>query len=139
SPEADEARRGRALRAEVAATAVIDRAPTAAPAGPSLGQLFDKLVQQNAQLRGWIEAQPADSWRHAALAPAYPQFSDDPETEKLHLAMVTTGYERAATVSAGPTGDGAVLELPGEEDRRRDSARRPASMPLGIQLIHERE
>jgi hypothetical protein len=139
SPEADEARRGRALRAEVAASTVIDRAPTASPAGPSLGQLFDQLVHQNAQLRGWIEAQPADSWRHVALAPAYPQFSDDPESEKLHLSMVTTGYERAATVSAGPTGDGAVLDLPGERDRTRDFPRRAATMPPGVQLIHERE
>ena len=139
SPEADESRRGRALRAEVAASAVVDRAPTASPAGPSLGQLFDQLVQQNAQLRGWIEAQPADSWRYAALAPAYPQFSDDPESQEVHLRMVTTGYERAANVSAGPSGDGAVLDLPEHEDRTRDFARRAATMPPGIQLIHERE
>ena len=139
SPEADEARRGRALRADVAASAVIDRAPTASPAGPSLGQLFDQLVHQNAQLRGWIEAQPADSWRQVTLAPAYPQFSDDPESEKLHLSMVTTGYERAGNVSAGPTGDGAVLDLPGEEDRTRDFPRHAATMPPGVQLIHERE
>lgn len=134
---ADEERRGRNLRIEAPAESVVRQAPPAEQDRLSLGELFDRLIV-NDELRGWIEAQPADSWVLADLTPAYPEF-EDPELANVHLRVVTTEYERAARVVAEPDGSDATVELPGPEARTRDFARRPGTIPPGIDLIHEPE
>ena len=134
---ADEERRGRNLRIEAPAESVVRQAPPAEGERLSLGELFDRLIV-NEELRGWIEAQPADSWMLADLTPASPEF-DDPELAHVHLRVVTTEFERAARVVAEPDGSEATVELPGPEARTRDFARRPGTIPPGVDLIHEPE
>lgn len=136
SAEADEARQGRSLRVETPASAVVQQsANPSAGSTLSLGELFDRLLL-DAELRTWIEAQPADSWRHAALTPAYPQF-DDAEHQQVHLRLVTTRYERAANAVARPAGDEVTLDLPSQADRARVFPRSPAVLPPGVDLILE--
>ena len=65
---AESLRAGRNVGVRVPVSRVLERAPTAAPSGPSLGQLYDRLLQ-NRRLRAWIERQPAGSWRLAQLRP----------------------------------------------------------------------
>jgi uncharacterized protein DUF4241 len=134
---ADEEREGRNLRIEEPAESVVRQAPTAEQGRLSLGELFDRLIV-NEELRGWIEAQPADSWVLANLTPAYPEF-DDPELAHVQLRVVTTEYERAARVEAEPDGSEATVELPGADTRTRDFARRPGTIPPGIDPIDEPE
>ena len=103
----------------------------------SLGELFDRLLA-NEELHGWIEAQPAASWVHATLTPAYPEFND-PSLAKVHLSVVTTEYERGARVEAEPDGSGVTVDLPGADARTRVFARRPGTIPPGVGLIAEPE
>ncbi|HEX2142667.1 MAG TPA: DUF4241 domain-containing protein, partial [Candidatus Limnocylindria bacterium] len=135
APEAAEARRGRAVWVETPAEAVVKREPDAQPAALSLGQLFDRLME-DAELRAWIEAQPADAWRQAALTPTFAALGDV-EEQRVELRLITAEYERAALVSARHDGGGAELQLPGEEWRTRAFERRAATLPPGIRLIDE--
>jgi hypothetical protein len=135
--QADEAREGRSMRIERPASTLFNRAPRRPVAGPSLGELYDRLIE-NDELRGWIEAQPADGWRHVQLTPAYPEMGD-PAFARVRLRLVASTYERAALVDAAPDGSGARVELPGPGDRTREFARRPGTLPPGISLIHEPE
>ena len=112
----DAVREGRAARAELALSEVLDRAPTDPLKGPSRGELFDRLLEDDA-LRAWIEDQPADAWGHAELRPAYPGYGAD--LERLRLEMVAKTFERAAVVTAAPDGSNPVLDLPGDEVRTR--------------------
>jgi hypothetical protein len=137
SADAEEARHGRSLRVETPAASVVQRsADPSAAAVLSLGQLFDRLVL-DAELRGWIERQPADSWRYAQLGPAS-QLADA-EHQQVHFRLVTTGYELAATVVAAANGEGVTLDLPSEADRTRIFPRSPGALPPGISLIREPE
>jgi hypothetical protein len=135
--QADEAREGRNVRIERAASTLLNRAPRTPVDGPSLGELFDRLMA-NDELRRWVEGQPADGWRHAQLTPAYLGLGD-PDLARVRLRLVTTAYERAALVEAPPDGSGAQVELPRPGDRTREFARRPGTLPPGISLIHEPE
>lgn len=134
---ADEAREGRNLRIERPASTLLSRAPRVPAQVLSLGELYDRLIA-NDELRGWIDAQPADGWRLAQLTPAYPEMGD-PDRARVRLRLVTTEYERAAHVDAAPDGSSAQVELPGAGDRIRNFARRPGSLPPAIALIHEPE
>ena len=134
---ADEEREGRNLRIEEPAASLLSRAPSEEQGRLSLGELFDRLID-NDELRGWIEAQPADSWVLATLTPAYPEF-EDPELANVHLRLVTTEFERGARVEAEPEGTDVTVELPSPEARTRAFARRPGTIPPGIDLIHEPE
>ena len=134
---ADEEREGRNLRIEAPAESVVRQAPTADQDRLSLGELFDRLIA-NDELRAWIEAQPADSWVHATLRPAYPEFND-PSLAKVHLSVVTTEYERAARVEAEPDGSGVTVDLPGADALTRVFPRRPGTIPPGVDLIAEPE
>ena len=69
----DVARTGRVARADLPLEEVLERDATDPPDGPSEGELFDRLLA-NGELRAWIEAQPADSWRSATLSPAAPDY-----------------------------------------------------------------
>jgi hypothetical protein len=125
--EADRA--GRAVEVASPASAVLDRKATRPDTGPSLGQRFDRMVE-NETLRGFIEAQPADSWRDARMTPTVSGSSV--------FHAVTTGFEQALVATLAP--DGAVsgeVGLPGAADRLRVFERRPATLPPGIGLIPE--
>ncbi|HSK52321.1 MAG TPA: DUF4241 domain-containing protein [Clostridia bacterium] len=128
----DAARRGRSLRVEMPLEDVLSRDASKPLEGPSHGELFDRLME-DAELREWIEAQPADSWALAVLRPAYPGYGGDLETVQFRL--VTKAFERAARVEARPDGSGVVARLPGEESRARDFVRGPGTLPPGIELI----
>ena len=130
----DAVREGRAARAELALSEVLDRAPTEPLTGPSRGELFDRLLDDEA-LRTWIEDQPADAWGHAQLRPAYPGFGA--EFERLRFEMVAKTFERAAVVSAAPDGSNPVLDLPGGEDRTREFPRTAGSLPPGIEALSD--
>ena len=130
----DADRVGRVVRAELPASAVIDREPTRPLTGPSKGELFDRLLADE-QLRAWIEAQPADGWALAELRPAIPDAG--PDYADLRLRLLNTAYERAARVVARADGSDPNLTLPGEADRTRTFERRPGTLPPGIALIPE--
>ena len=132
----DAVREGRAARAELALSEVLDRAPTEPVKGPSSGELFDRLLDDDA-LRAWIEDQPADAWGHADLRPAYP--GNGPEFERLRLEMVANTFERAAVVTAAPDGSNPVLDLPGAADRTREFPRTAGSLPAGISALPDSE
>ena len=132
----DAVREGRAARAELALSEVLDRAPTEAREGPSRGELFDRLLDDDA-LRSWIEDQPSDSWGHATLRPAYP--GNGPDYERLRLEMVAKTFERAAVVTAAPDGSDPVIDLPGGEDRTREFPRTAGSLPPGIAALPDSE
>ena len=129
---AEGVRAGRNVKIEQPLGAVLARAPTAPAGGPSLGQLYDRLVDAPA-LRRWIEAQPAKSWRLVQLRPAYPGKNE------VLLHMVTTSYERGAVVTARPDGSGVSADLPTAADRTRVYPRRPATLPAGIRVIPEED
>ena len=128
----DAVREGRAARAELALSEVLDRPATDPLKGPSRGELFDRLLDDDA-LRAWIEDQPADAWGHAALRPAYP--GNGPEFERLRLEMVATTFERGAVVTAAPDGSDPVVDLPSETDRTREFPRTAGSLPPGIATL----
>jgi hypothetical protein len=133
--EADDRRAGRNLRIERATSSVIDVAPSRAPSGASLGQVFDRLLADPA-LRRWIDAQPSTSWRLAQLTPSSP-FVRTPQRQQVRLRLVTTRYERAALAFAREDGSDVSVDLPGDADRTRVFPRRAGSRPPGIALIDE--
>jgi hypothetical protein len=130
----DEARQGRSLRVELPLSTVLDRDATKPAQGPSEGELFDRLMEDQT-LRTWIEAQPEDSWTLAGLQPAIPGYG--PQFESVHMRLVTKAFERAAEVEAQPDGSGVVLRAPGEGFRTREFARGPGTAPPGIGLVDD--
>jgi hypothetical protein len=130
----DADRAGRLVRTELATSAVLTREATDPVAGPSMGELYDRLVA-NERLRAWIESQPIDGWRLADLQPAIPAVGG--EYADLRLRLLSRSYERAARVVARPDGSAPVVTLPGEQDRARVFERRPGTLPPGIDLIPE--
>ena len=120
------------VRVEYRVSSVLHQEPTNPPRGPSRGQLYDRMVQ-NAALRGWIEAQPADSWRQVDLRPSYPGL------DRVRLHMVTSAYERAAVATARPDGTAVSVDLPTPADGARVYPRRPATLPAGIRVIPEED
>ena len=128
----DAVREGRAARAELALSEVLDRAPTEPLSGPSRGALFDRLLDDE-ELRGWIQDQPSDAWGHVDLRPAYPGYGA--EFERLRLEMVAKTFEHAAVVTAARDGSNPVLDLPGDEDRTREFPRTAGSLPPGIAAL----
>jgi hypothetical protein len=128
----DADRAGRVARAELPLSSVLGRAPTEPLAGPTEGELFDRLLDEE-ELRSWIEAQPADSWGRADLRPAYPGYGAD--LERLRLEMVTTAFERAAVVTAEPDGSDPTIELPDERSRTREFPRTAGTLPPGIEAL----
>jgi hypothetical protein len=135
SGTADAVRAGRNVRIELPASAVIQRAAATGEGTPSMGQLFDTLIE-NATLRGWIEAQPADGWRLAILRPSSP-YVTAPATEQVRLRVVTTQFERAAYANARADGTDVAIDLPADSDRTRAFTRGPGTTPPGIRLIDE--
>ena len=128
----DAVREGRVTRAELALSEVLDRAPTEPRKGPSRGELFDRLLDDD-ELRAWIEDQPSNSWGHATLRPAYP--GNGPGFERLRLEMVAKTFERAAVVTAAPDGSDPVIDLPGGENRTREFSRTAGTLPPGIAAL----
>jgi len=126
--EAERVRAGRALRVERPASAVIDHPPRAADPGPSLGQLYDRLLE-DPKLRSWIAARPAESWRTGDMQTYGPE---------LRFTAVTRQYEKAATVRARPDASQPRVELPGPRDRTRRFRSRAAALPAGVELVPER-
>ena len=124
--DADAGRTGRTVAVARPASVVLDRPPTRPDVGPSLGQMYDKMVE-NATMRDFIEAQPSDSWRDAGIALAGP----------VAFRAVTSGFERALTASLAPDGSVRGVSLPGAADRIRVFERRPATLPPGIAVIRE--
>jgi Protein of unknown function (DUF4241) len=112
---------------EEPASSVIDLEPTSPPQGPSFGELYDRLLE-NAELRAWIEAQPADSWHVTEVVQAF---------DGAQFRFVSTQYERAARVTARADGTEVSVDLPTEHDRTRVFPRRPGTLPPGIDLIDE--
>jgi hypothetical protein len=126
---AETARLGRTVTVTLPASAVLDRPASRPDSGPSLGQKFDRMIQDPA-VRDFIDGQPADSWRRATIIVTQAGPSE--------FRAVTTAFERAlvATLAA----DGAVSgqpSVPGIADRTRVFERRPATLPPGIQIIPE--
>lgn len=133
--DADGDRVGRNVRVERPADEIIHTLPAETSERLSRAELFDELVSRSSVLREWIEAQPADGWREADLTPAMPEYG----ANFLHhrLRLLTTEFERAATVLVTPAWDIVSLDFPGAGDRTRQFARRPATLPPGIGLIPE--
>ncbi len=125
-------REGREARAELPLSQVLHRAATDPVTGPSRGELFDRLLENDA-LRAWIEAQPADGWGDARLQPVIP--GAGPAFERVRLEMVSRAFEHSAVVTADADGSNATLDLPGEEDRTRVFARTAGTLPPGIQAF----
>jgi hypothetical protein len=132
----DAVREGRAARAVLPLSDVLDRTATEPIQGPSRGELFDRLLE-NDELRAWIETQPEDGWGHAQLRPAYP--GNGAEFERLRFEMVTTAFERAAVITAAPDGSDVVLDLPGVADRTRGFPRTAGTLPPGIAVLPDSE
>jgi Protein of unknown function (DUF4241) len=128
----DAVREGRAARAVLPLADVLERAASEPLKGPSRGELFDVLVE-NDELRAWIEGLPEDGWGHAVLRPAYPGYGAD--FERIRFDMVTTAFERAAVVRASPDGTNVELDLPGDEDRTREFPRTPGTLPPGVTAL----
>jgi hypothetical protein len=124
--DADAARVGRAVAVSRPASAVLDRPPTRPDTGPSLGQMYDRMVE-NPTVRDFIDAQPADSWRDASIALAGP----------VEFRAITSGFERAVTASLAPDGSASSVSVPAAADRIRVFERRPATLPPGIAVIPE--
>jgi Protein of unknown function (DUF4241) len=122
--EADQARRGRRLRVGLAASRVVERAPASVARSPSLGQLYDRLLE-NTMLRRWLEAQPVDSWRAAQLLVL---------PGGLRFKAITTQYERAVTATAPTDASRVHTRFPGRADRARRWLRKPGALPPGIRL-----
>lgn len=132
---ADEERAGRNLRVDQPAASVIERPAPVDDGAPSRGELYDVLLDKT-ELRSWIEAQPAESWRLAILTPAS-VFVQAPATEQVKLRLVTTEFERAAHATARADGTDVAVDLPTESDRTREFERRAGTLPPGIALIEE--
>jgi hypothetical protein len=128
----DDAREGRLVRAELPLSEVLQREASGPDEGPSHGELFDRLIEDD-ELRTWIESQPADAWGRADLQRAQPAYG--PEFERLRLKLVSKQFERAAEVTANADGSDVVLELPGEESRARPFSRTAGTLPPGIAAI----
>jgi hypothetical protein len=124
--DADAARVGRAVAVSRPASAVLDRPPTRPDPLPSLGQMYDTMVE-NPTVRDFIEAQPSDSWRDASIALAGP----------VEFHAITSGFERAVTASLAADGSVSSVSLPAAADRIRVFGRRPATLPPGIGVIPE--
>ena len=122
--EAEATRQDRNVVAETPASGVLDRSPTRPNTDPSLGQMFDRMVQDGA-VREFISAQSADSWRRATILPTG-------ASGALEFRAVTTAFERALLVDLAR--DGAVVGdpgLPGPDDVARTLERRPATRAPG--------
>jgi hypothetical protein len=124
--DADAGRTGRTVAVARPASSVLDRPPTRPDVGPSLGQMYDTMVE-DPTVRDFIEGQPLDSWRQAAIALAGP----------VEFRAVTSGFERAVTASLAPDGSVTHVSLPAAADRIRVFERRPVTMPAGIAVIPE--
>ncbi len=111
--DADAARVGRAVAVARPASAVLDRPPTRPDTGPSLGQMYDTMVE-NPAVRDFIEAQPSDSWRDASIALAGP----------VEFRAITSGFERAVTASLARDGSVSSVSVPA---CRRPDPRLPAT------------
>jgi hypothetical protein len=127
---AEEARRGRNLRVDQATAKVLDQKAVAGFTTLSHALVFDRMVEDSA-LRGFLAAQPSDSWRRADFRP---------EGEALAFGAVTAGYERAVTAKVSTDGRTVSdVRVPGPDDRTRVFARRPATLPPGIARIPEKD
>src|SRR5919197_4671328 len=133
--EAGGFRAGRSVRVEEPASSVIDKAPSTPPEGPSLGQLYDRLLE-NSVLRSWIRTQPVRSWRLADISTSSPYARDRP-AEQVRLKLVGTRYERAAVATARADGTDVSVDLPTERDRARALPRRAGTIPPGVKVIDE--
>lgn len=122
-------RAGRVIRVEAPLSEIVKREASEPVRGPSRGELFDLLLQDD-DLRTWIESQPADAWGRADLRPAYPDYG--PEFERVHFKLVTTEFEQAALVTAGADGSDVVLDLPDEDTRAQPFARTTGTLPPAI-------
>ena len=102
--EADDVRKDRDIRVELEISKVLQRDPTAAATTLSVGQRFDRMVDDDA-LRTFLLAQPADSWREADLMPTAAVFE---------FKAVTTKYERSVTATVSSEGSHVSdLRVPG--------------------------
>ena len=128
----DPERERRTVRAELPAGRIIDRDASEPVTGPTYGELFDRLAEHD-DFRTWLEAHPPDVWREANLWPGSRGATGG--RERLELRVVSAAYERAAVVTAAPDGSNAVVELPDEEDRTREFARTPGTLPPGIEAL----
>ena len=127
--QVDPSRQGRDVTVETPASGLFDRPPTRPTIGPSIGEQFDRMIEDSG-LRDFIEAQPADSWRQATITATLGRPSE--------FRGVTNGFERALIATLAP--DGAVtgqVTTPGAADRIRVFERRPATLPPGIAIIPE--
>jgi hypothetical protein len=133
SGAAAEARRaGRNAVVALPTSSVLVRDATRPDIGPSLGQRFDRMLDDDA-FRAFVDAQPVASWRLGDLSLTGPDAGSD-----LVFRAITTGFERAVTATV--SGDGSTvrdLHLPGPPDRIRSFERRPATLPPGISVIPE--
>ena len=121
-------RAGRNVIAETPTSSVLDLGPTDPDVGPSLGQIFDRMVEDDA-LRAFIDAQPPGSWKDASLGL-------DGRSPGLRFTAVTSEYERPATATVANDGrEVRDLQVPGASDRARVFERRPGTLPPGITLI----
>lgn len=127
--QVDPSRQGRDVTVETPASGLFDRPPARPAVGPSLGQQFDRMIEDRG-LRDFIEAQPADSWRQATIIATLGGPSE--------FRAVTVGFERALIATLAP--DGALsgqATMPAAADRIRVFERRPATLPPEIALIPE--
>ena len=109
---------------------MLQRDPTAPLATLSIGQRFDRMVDDDA-LREFLLAQPADSWREADLMQTEAAFQ---------FKAVSTRYERAVSATVSSEGSRVSdLQLPGPADLTRVFERRPATLPPGITRIPEKD
>ncbi len=91
--DAEAARVGRSVAVELHAADVLDRAPTRPEAGPSLGQKFDRMIEDRT-VRDFIQAQPAGSWRRGTITATV--------AGPFEFRAVTTGFERALRADLAP-------------------------------------
>jgi Protein of unknown function (DUF4241) len=119
--------RSRGLRVERPVYFVLDHPARGSAPGPSLGQLYDRLLA-NRRLSTLLAAQPPDSWRYASLSRS---------GDELHFKAVTRRYERAFTATARTDGSRARVTVPGPRDRTRPYPTAPAALPARIRLIDE--
>ena len=127
-----EARRGRTVRAELPISDLTQRDATRPAEGPSYGEVFDRLLE-NAELRAWIEAQPADGWRNGRVQA--PSLGATGDAARFTFRLLNTRYERAAVIRAAPDGSNPVVDLPGAEDSTRAFQRVPGTLPPGIATL----
>ena len=111
---------------------VLDQAPTAPASGPSLGQTFDRMIEDQACGGSSRPSRPIRGGGRPAPRPAMPGFE---------FRAVTTGFERAYRATRRGRRDGRRYSAacPDPRDRSRVFARRPATLPPGIARIPEQE